>query len=210
MKKLMNLIIWEMHGFSHQFAKVQENATWGGPGKLVLIVSPYYRCFFPIGFPSCGILHYMGNTRVFPLISHGTKKCNKTHRLGKTWEIGTYTFPIVGVLFSRQIRILWYSSLHGKCMGFLINSNSMRKFSKNHQMGKACEISSHTFSIAWVLYSIRLPSCGILHHMRNAWVSPSILHRTGKSNKTQGKAWEIGTPTFPIVWVHSSNKIPIL
>ena len=41
-KKLTNLIIWEMHGFSLQFRMTQENATKpivrGEPGKLVLIL----------------------------------------------------------------------------------------------------------------------------------------------------------------------------
>ena len=43
-KKLTNLIIWEMHGFSHQFLTVRENATkpmvWGKSGKMILILFP--------------------------------------------------------------------------------------------------------------------------------------------------------------------------
>ena len=53
-KKLKNLIMWEMHGFSHQFLIARENATQpivcGEPGKLVLILSPWYGCFFPSDF----------------------------------------------------------------------------------------------------------------------------------------------------------------
>ena len=41
----------------------------------------------------------MGNAWIFPSISHSTGKCNKTHGMGKVWEIGTHTFPIVWVLF---------------------------------------------------------------------------------------------------------------
>ena len=41
---MVYFIIWEMHGFSHQFPIVQENATkpivWGKPGKLVIILFP--------------------------------------------------------------------------------------------------------------------------------------------------------------------------
>ena len=37
-------VIWEIHGLSHQFLIVQENATkifvWGKLGKLVLILFP--------------------------------------------------------------------------------------------------------------------------------------------------------------------------
>ena len=33
------------------------------------------------------------------------------------------------------------------------------------------QIGSHTFFVKWEVCSIRLPSCGILHRMGNAWVS---------------------------------------
>ena len=59
-------------------------------------------------------------------------------------------------------------------MGFLIIFPYHGKNSKTTRMKKAWEISSHTFSIVWLLFTIRFPSCGILHHMGNAWVSPSI------------------------------------
>ena len=115
----------KIYGFSYEFLIVQENSTkpilWGGPAKLVLILLPQYGCFFPIQFTSCGMLHYMGNAWVFPSISYSTKKFNKTHHMGRTWEIVTNNFSIVWVVFSCQISILWSSSLHGKCMSFLIN-----------------------------------------------------------------------------------------
>ena len=41
----------------------------------------------------------MGNARIFPSISHNMGKCNETHCMGKVWEIGTHSFPIVWVLF---------------------------------------------------------------------------------------------------------------
>ena len=83
---MVYFIIWEMHGFTHQFPTVRENArkpiVWGEPGKLVLILFPWCGCFFPIRFPSYGIFHYMGNAWVSPLIFHSTGKCNKTNRMG--------------------------------------------------------------------------------------------------------------------------------
>ena len=86
-------IIWEMHGFPNQFPIVQENATklivWGEPGKLVLILFPYYGRFFSIRFPFYGILHHMGNACVFSLISHNMGKDSQNHRMGKVWEIGS-------------------------------------------------------------------------------------------------------------------------
>ena len=42
--KSTNLIIWEIHGFCHEFHIVRENETkltvWGEPVKLVLILLP--------------------------------------------------------------------------------------------------------------------------------------------------------------------------
>ena len=41
---MVYIIIWKMHGFSHQFLIVRENATkpfeWGEPGKLGLTLFP--------------------------------------------------------------------------------------------------------------------------------------------------------------------------
>ena len=65
--------------------------------------------------------HDMGNIWVFPSISHSMGKCNKTHRMGKTWEIGNHIFHIAWVLFSHPIPILSYTSSYRKCMGFPIN-----------------------------------------------------------------------------------------
>ena len=140
-KKLTNLIIWETQGFSHEFSIVRENAAkpilWepgklvlillplargsatkpillGEPGKLVLIFFPYYECFFTIRFPSYGILYHMRNSWISPLVFHSTRKCNKTHLIEKTWEIGTHKFPIIWLLFPNPISILWYTSSYGK------------------------------------------------------------------------------------------------
>ena len=48
-------------------------------------------------------------------------KCNKTHCMGKAWEIDTHTFSIVWVHFAHLIPIRWYNSAYGKCMGFPVN-----------------------------------------------------------------------------------------
>ena len=88
-------ILWVI--FPHAFPIVQKNATklivWGVPGKLVLILYPYYGRFFPIRFPFYGILHHMGNACVFLLISHNMGKDSQTHRMGKVWEIGSRIYP---------------------------------------------------------------------------------------------------------------------
>ena len=85
---------------------------------MILILFPYYECFFPIQFPSYDIPQHMGNAWVSPLISHSTGKCNKTHSMGKVCEIYNHTIPIVWVLFFHLSPILWYTLAYGKCMGF--------------------------------------------------------------------------------------------
>ena len=39
--------------------------------------------------------HHMGNAQIFASISHSKGKYNKTHVMGKVWEIDTHTFPTV-------------------------------------------------------------------------------------------------------------------
>ena len=224
---------------------------------MILVLFPQYGCFFPITFPSYGTLHHLENAWASRSISHTTRKCNKTHHMGRTWEIGTHTFPIVWVVFSHQIRIVWYTSWYGKCMGFPISFPQYRKMQQNpssrenlgnwysyfshsidavfpldshfmvyfitwevhvfshqfpitrentakpsngeslgnwfpvifykaHCMQRTCVIGSHTFPKVWVIFSIRFPSYGTLHHLGNAWVSPSTSQTTGKCNKTHG------------------------
>ena len=143
----------------------------------------------------------MGNAWVFPSTCHSTGKCNKTHPMGKTWEIGNHTFPIAWVLFSHPIPILSYTSSYGKCMGFPTISQSTGKCNKIHHMGRIWEIGTQIFSIVWVLFSLLIPILWYTYYMGNAWVLPTISHSTKKSNKTygMGRAWKIGTHTFPIV-----------
>ena len=101
----------ERHVFTHKFPMVQEKVTipivWEEPGKLVLIFFPIMGTFYPIQFPSYGIVHHVGNEWASPMMSHSTRKCNKTHRMGRTWGIGNHTFPEYGYFF-------WYTSSHGK------------------------------------------------------------------------------------------------
>ena len=83
-------------------------------------------------------------------------------------------------------------------------SHRIRKVIETHRMGKAWETGSHTFSLKWVLFSIRLQSCGTRHHTGKAWFFSSVSHSMGKGRKTHrmGNAWEIGSlknPTKPIV-----------
>ena len=82
------------------------------------------RCRISAWHPSLEIInesYQMGNAWVLPSIPHSTEKCNKAHCIGRTWEIGTRTFPILWLLFSHLIRSLWYTLSYGKYMCFLIN-----------------------------------------------------------------------------------------
>ena len=90
---MIYFIIWEMHGFPHQFPIVQENAT-----KIIVIwrtrvigayTFPILWTLFSNRFPFYGILHHMGNACVFSLISHNMGKDSQNHRMGKVWEIGS-------------------------------------------------------------------------------------------------------------------------
>ena len=79
----------------------------------------------------------MGNAWVSPSIYHSIRKCNKTHRIGRTWKIGTHTFPLVWVLF--PIRSPFYGIFHhmrNACVFSSISYN-MGKDSETHRMGKA-------------------------------------------------------------------------
>ena len=202
----------------------------------------------------------------------------------KAWEIDTHTFPMVCVLFSHPIPILWYTSAYVKCMGFPINFAQYGKMQQNPWYGEnpgnwysyfshimdsfvpldshsmvyfitwEMHVFSHKFSITWektakpikwgkseklvpgnilqnpryvenlgnwyscfshrmsAFFSIRFTSYGILHNMRNKWVSPSISSSMGKCNEIHQitSAYEIGTHFFPNLWILLFHQIPIL
>ena len=113
-------IIWEIHLFSHQFPiaweKAGESIEWEKPVKFVrgkILQNPSYVenlrnwfsyfsivcCFFPIGCPSYGIFHHMGNVWIFSSVFHSMRKGSKTHPMRKTWGIGYHTFSIVLTLW---------------------------------------------------------------------------------------------------------------
>ena len=77
--------------------------------------------------------------------------------MGKVQEIDTHTFPIVRVLFSHQISILWCTSSYGKCRGFLINFSQYEKIQQYPFYGVTVEIGTHTFPIVWVIFPYTIP-----------------------------------------------------
>ena len=155
----------------------------------------------------------MRNAWVFASIFHSSGKWNKTHRMGRTWKIGIHTFPIVWIcIISIQFPSYGILPRIGNAWVFPLISHSSGKWNKTHCMGRIWEIVAHTFPVVWVLFSITFPSCGIFHHMRNAWVSTSMSHSMGNCNEIHriGRVWETGTHTFCKVWVLFFHQIPIL
>ena len=69
-----------------------------------------------------------GFSHEFPIVQ---ENCNKTHFMGRTWEIGTHTFPIVRFLF---YGILYYM---GNACVFSSISHNMGKDSQTHGIRKA-------------------------------------------------------------------------
>ena len=96
--------IWGMYGFPRKFPEIRENATkpvvWGKSGKLIIILFPIVWVLFSHLIPILWYIQHMGNAWVSPYIFLSTEKYNKTHGMEKVWEIDSYTFPIVWVLFS--------------------------------------------------------------------------------------------------------------
>ena len=85
---MMYFIIWEMHGFPHQFPIVQENAT-----KIIVIwrtrdigahTFPILWTRFSNRFPFYGIPHHMGNACAFSLISHNMGKDSQNIQMGES------------------------------------------------------------------------------------------------------------------------------
>ena len=91
-------------------------------------------------------------------------------------------------------------------------SQSMVKCNKTHHRWRTWEIGTHSFLMVWALFLIRFPCYSILHHVGNAWVSPSIYHILGKYSKTQQTeiAWEVDTNNFPKVWILFLHQISLL
>ena len=84
---------WASSSISHSTGKCNKTHRRGEPGKLVLILFPYYGRFSSIRFRFYGILHHMGNACVFSLISHNMGKDSQIHRMEKVWEIGSRKYP---------------------------------------------------------------------------------------------------------------------
>ena len=86
----------------------------------------------------------------------------------RTWYL--YFSYNTGDFFSHDISMLWLTSSHRKCMGFLINFWKYNKRKQNPSNRQSLgSWFLHIFNKMGAFF-IRFLSCGILHHMENAWV----------------------------------------
>ena len=179
--------------------------VFGEPGKLVLIFFPIVWVFFSIRFPSCGILHHMGNAWVFSSIPHSMRKGRKTHQMGEAWEIGfkvnstkpivckepgklvLMLFPQYGIFF--PIRFTSYGILYNMWNAWVSPSisHSMRKCSEIHRIGKAWEIGTHFSPTYGYFSSIRFPSYGIISHIGKHGFSHQFLITRENEAKTSSQ-----------------------
>ena len=86
---------WVFPSISHSMGKCNRTHLWGESGKLVIIISYSMGTFFP--FDSHPMVYFIiwemhGFSHQFLIVR---ENATKTHRMGKTWEIGNHTFPIV-------------------------------------------------------------------------------------------------------------------
>ena len=129
-------IVWEMHGFSHQFPVARANVTksivWGEPEKLILILLLQYGCFFSIRFRFYGILYHMGKAWISPTIPIAQENKARSIELREPGKLVPILFPKYGYFFF--IRFPSYSIFYhtGNAQFFPSISHSIEKCSKTH------------------------------------------------------------------------------
>ena len=148
----------------------------------------------------------------FPSVSRGTRKCNKTHLVRRFWEIGTRTFPMVCVLFSHPVIILWYTSsqeMHGFSYQFLIAWKDAAKPTLWGRPGIKIPIFSQSKATFLLSYSHRMVFYTTLkihrfsHQFLRAWVNVAkfvLWEDRGYGNFCSTyhmvTAWNINTHVF--------------
>ena len=85
---------------------------------------------------------------------------NKTYCMGRTCKIGTQTFPQYGCFSSHwKTLVNFFGKLHhlGNKWVSPSSCHSIGKCSEIHRIGRACEIGTHTFPKAWLLFFHQIP-----------------------------------------------------
>ena len=101
---------WVFPSICHSMRKCNKIHRIEKTRKIGNHTFPIVWVLFPQSIPILRYTYYMGNVWVLPTVSDSMKKCNKTHRMGRAWEIGTHAFSIVWTLFS--VRFPSYGTLH--------------------------------------------------------------------------------------------------
>ena len=175
-----------------QHRKMQQNTSyWKNLGNWSYTF-PIVWCFFPVRFIFYGILHHMGNPWVFSSDSHSLNKYSKTHRKPATSVC--ILFPQYGcfsLLYSHPVVYFitweWHASPHQ----FPIAQENAVKSTGLREASKLVPTLSTKYR---QFYSIRFPSYGILYHMVNAQLFPSISHSMGKCRKAHPVSFQVVFP----------------
>ena len=144
---LVYFIIWEMHGFPHQFLILQEQKPLHGVNlrNWYSYFSHSMGAFCPndsyptVYFIICEI---HGFFHQFPIVQENATKLIVWGEPGKLVLI---LFPYCGRFFS--IRFPFYGILHhmGNACVFSLISHNMGKDSQTHRMGKVWQIGSRKY-----------------------------------------------------------------
>ena len=96
--------------------------------------------------------------------------------------------------------------MHGLCHQLPIVGENATKPTVQREFGKLVSYLSHSLGA----FTIQFSSYGTLQHMGNALVFLLISQNAEKYNKThcEERNWEIGTHTFPIVWMVFPIRFP--
>ena len=170
--------------------------------------------FFTIRFPSCGILHHMKNAWASPSISHSTGKSNNTHRmrenLGNWYSYFSHSMGAFFPLDSHPMLYFITWEMHGFLHQFSLALENAAIFIELGEHGKLVHILSPKYGY---ISPIRFPSYGILYHMGNASLLPSISNSTGKCSKIHLVSSQVVFPPFNFfclfqnLVIHGKNKL---
>ena len=219
-----------MHEFSHQIyysiRKVSETHRMETAWEIGSHAFSINWSLFSIRFPSCGILHHMGNASVFSSISHSmenNRKPSKWEKPGKlvpgkilqnpsyvenfgNWY--SYLSHSMGVFFPLDSHLMVYfiiCEIHGSHHQFLIAWENAAKSIELRQPGKLVPIAFPKYEY---FSSIRFPSYGILYHMGNAWLFPSISNSTEKCSKIHPVSSQVAFPRYYCFYLFQNRVIP--
>ena len=139
----------------------------------------------------------------FPSVSHSMGKSNQTHLMERTWKVSTHTSPIVYVLFSQYILILWWE-LHR----FPINFQFHRKMQQNPSDWENLENWYPYFPQIWVLFFHQIPTLWYTLLHGKCIVFPSISNNMEKNSKIHPVSSQVVFPQYHVFQLFQNLAIP--